>query len=191
MISYDSVYNFTQWRTNRYWNEDNDKLLKTFRTFIIGLYHKYAGSSLKVRKKGEISQLSLIEFKQILTDANINTSNDVDTDLNISYDYCRALTVDEAGFVRKITELEFAEALARFADKRTFFPIGYSEDTFSDQQIRVLPLCMKLEGLLLRLLEANRELSNAKLDRLVKRSLFTEEVFEFQFVTNRLSAFNS
>ena len=57
---------------------------------------------------------------------------------------------------------------------RNFFPIGYNEDTFSEHQIGVLPLCMKLEGLLFRLLEANRELSNPKLERLTKRSMFTE-----------------
>lgn len=115
-----------------------------------------------------------MEFKQIFTDAKINSNNEIDTDLNICYDLSKMLVVDEANIVRKINNLEFAEALARFADKRNFFPIGYTEDSFSDQQIQVLPLCMKLEGLLFKLLECNRELSNPKLDRFTKRSLFTE-----------------
>lgn len=34
LTSYDNVYNFTNWRANRYWNEDIDKLLKIFRGFL-------------------------------------------------------------------------------------------------------------------------------------------------------------
>ena len=126
LTAYDNVYNFTHWRTNRYWNEDNDKLLKSFRTFLEALYEKYAGTSMKLRKKGESYQISLEEFKQIFTDAKINTNNEIDTDLNICYDLSRALTTDEANFIRRISALEFAEALARFAEKREYFPIGYN-----------------------------------------------------------------
>jgi uncharacterized membrane protein len=52
LITYDNVYNFTNWRADRYWNTDTDKLLKVFRGFLEGLYEKYAGSSMKIRKRG-------------------------------------------------------------------------------------------------------------------------------------------
>lgn len=102
------MYNFTNWRVNRYWNEDNDRLLKIFKTFLEPLYEKYAGSTIKIKKKGERPQLSLDEFKQILTDSKININNETETDLNQCFDLCRWMTVEEGDYIRKISFLEFA-----------------------------------------------------------------------------------
>ncbi len=144
--------NSHKWRSERYWNEECDNIIKANITLFHQLYNAKGGLH---KLPGEKAFMSIQEFISMLSEAGLITDTFTDRDAAISFNLAKITEIDEINYDKhmKLYFLEFLEALSRCADIMSLPPQNSHEEEWPMESRKDQALAQKLENLLPLLLK--------------------------------------
>ena len=109
------IFNWQEFRQNKYWNENCDCVYKTYLPIIQSVYKKYSGAKTKPGLK---KFMCLEELFKLVNDAQLLNDRLVDRDISVFFNVSMMTQVDELTKDRiyEMAFIEYMECLARIAD---------------------------------------------------------------------------
>ena len=118
-------YNLAQkWREEKYWNEQCDEVLKSYKFILENVYSRY---SVKKVKPSQKKFMCIEEFYDIFKHSNLIDENFVERDVDLAFNLAMMTQVDELSNDRifQMSFVEFLEGFCRCADKLSLPKIGW------------------------------------------------------------------
>ncbi|KAL4496016.1 hypothetical protein ABPG72_015438 [Tetrahymena utriculariae] len=139
------------WRDKKYWIEECDIVIQNNLEMIQGLWNKWANSKKSEKRGFQTSQtMSINEFTDMVKSYNLLDEFLTERDILLAFNLAMMTQVDELNNDRfiQMTFVEFLEAIARLADKKSMLPLGTVDGSYNLQERLQVRLEFKLESLL-------------------------------------------
>ncbi|KAL4468589.1 hypothetical protein ABPG74_005092 [Tetrahymena malaccensis] len=139
------------WRDNKYWIEECDIVIQNNLEMIQGLWNKWANSKKSEKRGFQTTQtMSINEFTDMVKNYNLLDEFLTERDILLAFNQAMMTQVDELNNDRfiQMTFVEFLEAIARLADKKSMLPLGTVDGSYNLQERLQVRLEFKLESLL-------------------------------------------